>query len=144
MLLDLSETSGFRSFLESDFLDGNHLLDVVEPRVSRPEVKSSSDGKVVYWSRLSFVGLKMVESLLVYVISVPLPEVEFRDICRCAGRREGNLNGTLRASSASNLLMRERRLRDVPWGSRTDELWIFEFWANVSPVPLEYGWLVAV
>jgi len=111
-------------------LEENHFLDLEKARGTCSEVKSSPIR--VYSSRPSLEGLKIVDNLFLWLVSVPLSEAEFRDICRCAGRRERSLIGVLRASSASNLLTRDKRLRLIPRERGTDDLWVCSPCSRVS------------
>jgi hypothetical protein len=127
LFADLYEACDPRTFFESIVLGENHFLDL-EARVTCLEVKLSPIR--VYSSRPSLEGVGIVDNLFLWLVSVPLSEAEFRDICRCAGRRERSLIGVLRASSASNLLIRDMRLRLIPRG--TYGLWVFAPCSRVS------------
>lgn len=113
-------------------------MDLDDSGVSCSEVNPSSI--FVYWFWFSLEGLKIVDSIFLFLVSVPLNVEDCRDKRRCAGRRDGSLIGMLRASSASNLLMRERRLRLMPRARRMEdwaELWVFALSIKGSPSSFE-------
>jgi hypothetical protein len=74
-LADLYEASYLRSFFGSTFLGANHFLDLGDAGVSFSETTPSSI--FVYWFRLSLEGLKMVDSIFLWLVSVPLNVEDF-------------------------------------------------------------------